>query len=66
MGLRDCDKTVAVRRKGGKTGIMPVVEIGEEKAKTHKTRYMTLYENLLGAAAKIKTRKAFIIYDNKK
>ena len=33
---------------GEKKGVMPVVEIREGKAKTHKTWYMTLYETLFG------------------
>jgi hypothetical protein len=35
-------------RGGEKTGVMPVVEIRVEKAKTHKTWYMTLYEKIFG------------------
>ena len=33
---------------GDKPGVMPVVVIREEKVKTHKTWYMTLYETLFG------------------
>jgi hypothetical protein len=37
-----------VEKGGEKTGVMPVAVIREEKAKTHKTWYMTLYEILFG------------------
>ena len=54
-GQRGYDEIEAARGKGEsgagggeKTGVMPVVVIREEKAKTHKTWYMTLYETLFG------------------
>jgi hypothetical protein len=55
------DKIEAVRGVGEKTGVMPVVVISEEKAKTHKAWYMTLYEIFfLRGVAKVKNRKVFI------
>jgi hypothetical protein len=44
--------------RGEKTGVMPVVVISEEKVKTHKTWYMTLYEKLF-AGNKNKKPKSF-------
>jgi hypothetical protein len=41
-GQKGYDEIEAVRGVGEKPGVMPV--ISEEKAKTHKTGYMTLYE----------------------
>ena len=35
-------------KRGKKTGVMPATVIREEKAKTHKTWYMTLFETLFG------------------
>ena len=47
--------------EGEKTGVTPVVVIREEKAKTHKNGYMTLYEKLFGGKQrKLKPRKAYI------
>jgi hypothetical protein len=34
--------------EGEKTGVMPVVVISEEKMKTYKTLYVTLYNKLFG------------------
>ena len=42
-GQKGYEEMEAVRGGGEKTGVMPVVVISEEKAKTHKTWYMTLY-----------------------
>jgi hypothetical protein len=47
-GQKGYDKIEALRGVREKTGVMPVGVISEEKAKTHKTWYMTLYENLFG------------------
>jgi hypothetical protein len=47
-GQKGYDEIEAARGEGEKTGVMPVGVIREEKAKTHKTWYMTLYENLFG------------------
>jgi hypothetical protein len=45
-GQKGYDEREAVRGVGEETGVMPVVVISEEKAKTHKTWCMTLYEKL--------------------
>ena len=58
-GRKGYDEIAAARGVGEKTGVMPVVVIGEEKAKTHTTGYMTLYETLFGGK-QLKNRKAFI------
>jgi hypothetical protein len=47
-GQKGYDKIEAVLGEGEKTGVMSMVVISEEKAKTHKTWYMTLYEKLFG------------------
>ena len=49
---------VGERGEGGgeKIGVIPVVVISEEKAKTHKTWYIALYEKIF----EVKNRKAFI------
>ena len=48
-GRRAYDEIEAARGEGEKPGVMPVAVISEEKAKTHKTWYMTLCEKLFGA-----------------
>jgi hypothetical protein len=45
-GQKGYDEREAVRGAGVKPGVMPVVVRSEEKAKTHKTWCMTLYEKL--------------------
>jgi putative transposase len=40
-GQKSYDKIEAARGEGEKTGVMPVVMISEEKAKTHKTCFWT-------------------------
>jgi hypothetical protein len=48
-GQKGYDEIEAARGVGEKTGVMPVAVISEEKAKTHKTGYMTLYKKLFEA-----------------
>jgi hypothetical protein len=43
------EKYISGQRGYDEIEVMPVVVRSEEKAKTHKTWYMTLYENLFGA-----------------
>ena len=47
-GQKSYDVIEAVREEGEKTGVMPVAVRSEEKAKAHKTWYMTLFETLFG------------------
>ena len=67
-GQKDYDKIEAVRGEGErgegggegeKTGVTPMVVISEERAKTHKTGYMTLYEKLFGGKQQNKKPKSF-------
>jgi hypothetical protein len=48
LGQRSYKEIEAARGVGEKPGVMPAVVISEEKAKTHKTWYMTLFEKLFG------------------
>ena len=45
-GQKGYDEIEAARGEGEKTGVMPVAEIREEKAETHKTGYNDAYEKL--------------------
>jgi hypothetical protein len=47
-GQKGYEEIEAARGEGEKPGVMPVALIREEKAQTHKTWYMTLYETLFG------------------
>ena len=56
-GQKEYEKADAIRGKGGDErremrDAMPVVVINEEKEKTHKTWYITLYEKLFRTSQK--------------